>query len=146
MSSELEGLYQEVILDHSRRKLGQGDIAPYAHTHTEVSPTCGDEITVGVEIGADGTVDLRWSGRGCSISTASASVMAELLEGATDETVRESIDAFRTMMRSRGAGDAPELLGDAEVFQGVSRYIMRVKCAMLPWVALEAALAKASAD
>ncbi|KRA24321.1 nitrogen fixation protein NifU [Microbacterium sp. Root61] len=146
MSSELEGLYQEVILDHSRRKLGQGDIAPYAHTHTEVSPTCGDEITVGVEIGADGAVDLRWSGRGCSISTASASVMSELLEGATDETVRESIDAFRTMMRSRGAGEAPELLGDAEVFQGVSRYIMRVKCAMLPWVALEAALAKASAD
>lgn len=145
MSSELEGLYQEVILDHSRRKLGQGDIAPYAHTHTEVSPTCGDEITVGVEIGADGTVDLRWSGRGCSISTASASVMSELLEGASDETVRESIDAFRTMMRSRGAGEAPELLGDAEVFQGVSRYIMRVKCAMLPWVALEAALAKASA-
>jgi len=145
MSSELEGLYQEVILDHSRRKLGEGDITSFAHTHTEVSPTCGDEITVGVAVGADGTVDLRWSGRGCSISTASASVMSELLEGASDERVRESIDAFRTMMRSRGAGEAPELLGDAEVFQGVSRYIMRVKCAMLPWVALEAALAKASA-
>lgn len=145
MTSELEGLYQEVILDHSRRKVGQGDVSGYAHTHTEVSPTCGDEITVAVALSPDGALDLRWSGRGCSISTASASVMAELLEGAPEERARESIDAFRTMMRSKGAGEAPELLGDAEVFQGVSRYIMRVKCAMLPWVALEAAMAQASA-
>ncbi|WP_375385148.1 Fe-S cluster assembly sulfur transfer protein SufU [uncultured Microbacterium sp.] len=142
--SDLDGLYQEVILDHARRKVGRGDAASFVHQHTEVSPTCGDQMTVGVAVGDDGMIDLAWSGQGCSISTASASVMSELLEGATEEHAHESIDAFRSMMRSRGAEEAPEFLGDAEVFQGVSKYVMRVKCAMLPWVALEAALGAAS--
>lgn len=144
--SDLDGLYQEVILDHARRKVGQGDAASFAHRHTEVSPTCGDTMTIGVEVGADGTLRLAWSGQGCSISTASASVMSELLEGESEDVAYESIDAFRAMMRARGdAGEPPELLGDAEVFQGVAKYVMRIKCAMLPWVALEAALAHADA-
>ena len=114
MSGGLEGLYQEVILDHARRRVGAGSPEGWAHTHHEVNPTCGDEITVGAAVDGD-RVRLVWEGRGCSISTASASAMSELL-------------------------------GDAEVFQGVARYVMRVKCAMLPWVALEAALAHAEAS
>ncbi len=141
--SDLEGLYQDVILDHARRKVGQGDAASFVHQHTEVSPTCGDQMTIGVAVDGDGTIRLAWAGQGCSISTASASVMSELLEGATPQRARESIEAFRSMMRSRGAEEPPGFLGDAEVFQGVSKYVMRVKCAMLPWVALEAALGQA---
>lgn len=144
MSGGLEGLYQEVILDHARRRVGSGSVEGWAHTHHEVNPTCGDEITVGAVVD-DGHVKLVWDGRGCSISTASASAMSELLADASPADAHEAIDAFRMMMRSRGEGEAPELLGDAEVFQGVARYVMRVKCAMLPWVALEAALAQAEA-
>ncbi len=144
MSGGLEGLYQEVILDHAKRKVGAGSPEGWAHTHHEVNPTCGDEITVGASVDGD-HVTLVWEGRGCSISTASASAMSELLANASPADAHEAIDAFRTMMRSRGEGEPPELLGDAEVFQGVARYVMRVKCAMLPWVALEAALAQAEA-
>ena len=145
MSGGLEGLYQEVILDHARRKVGAGSPEGWAHTHHEVNPTCGDEITVGAAVDGD-RVRLVWEGRGCSISTASASAMSELLDGASPADAHEAIDAFRAMMRARGEGEPPELLGDAEVFQGVARYVMRVKCAMLPWVALEAALAHAEAS
>ena len=147
--SDLTGLYQELILDHSRRRLGDGELTEPHATHHELNPTCGDEITMGIRLDASGTVleAIGWTGDGCSISMASASALTELAAGAEIDRVRELIDGFRTMMRSQGAGDADEeLLGDAIAFHGVSKYVMRVKCAMLAWVALEACLATASAD
>jgi nitrogen fixation NifU-like protein len=147
--SDLTGLYQELILDHSRRRLGDGELAEPHATHHELNPTCGDEITMGIRLDASGTVleSIGWTGDGCSISMASASALTELAAGAEIDRVRELIDAFRTMMRSQGAGEADEeLLGDAIAFHGVSKYVMRVKCAMLAWVALEACLSTASAE
>lgn len=145
MSGDLDGLYQDVIMDHARRKVGAGDPSGHAHERLEVNPTCGDEVTVGVTV-EDGSLRLEWRGRGCAISTASASVMSELLEGRSPEEATALIVAFRDMMRSQGEGEPDETLGDAEVFHGVSRFVMRVKCAMLPWVALEGALADAGAS
>ncbi|GAA1744894.1 Fe-S cluster assembly sulfur transfer protein SufU [Microbacterium paludicola] len=145
MSAELEELYREVILDHSRNPQGKGDPTTAAHTHHELNPSCGDEITMGVTVGEDGRITrLVWDGQGCSISMASASVMADMLAEASKAEALERIEEFRTMLRSRGAGEPPESLEDAAAFQGVAKYVMRIKCAMLGWVALEACLNQAA--
>ncbi|MFF2371382.1 Fe-S cluster assembly sulfur transfer protein SufU [Agromyces sp. NPDC058110] len=146
--SDLSGLYQELILDHSKRRVGDGALADPQASHHELNPTCGDEITLGIRLDPTGTTveALGWEGDGCSISMASASALTELVVGADTAHVRELIDGFRTMLRSRGAGEPDEeLLGDAIAFHGVSKYVMRVKCAMLSWVALEACLVEAGA-
>ncbi len=143
--SDLENLYREVLLDHSKRPEGRGDPGGFAVTHHERNPSCGDEITLGMSIGPDGTIDaIVWDGQGCSISTASASVLTTLLEGEDPATAQEMIDEFRAMLRSPG-GEPPERLGDAAAFHGVARYVMRVKCAMLAWVAAEACLLQLTA-
>lgn len=145
--SGLDALYQEVILDHSKRPIGKGELAEIADTltasHHEFNPSCGDEITLSVAVSPEsGKIEsLAWEGQGCSISMASASVLSQLVrdESLTMEQAQERIDAFREMIQSRGEGEPDEdLLGDAVAFQGVSKFVMRVKCAMLAWVALEA--------
>lgn len=147
--SSLDDLYREIILDHSRRQLGMGldeptpDGAGLGSSH-QLNPTCGDEITLRAAV-VDGRVaQLRWEGRGCSISMASASVLSELAVGVDAEAFRELSNEFRTMMRTRDdTADHEETLGDAAAFAGVARYPMRVKCAMLAWVAAEHAVAEA---
>ncbi len=143
--SELEDLYREVILDHARRRVGEGEAKGLPFTHHELNPSCGDEITVGVEVAEGRIVHLAWQGQGCSISMSSASVLAELVSGAEITEATAQIGRFRELLRSRGDAEPPDELGDAAAFQGVARYVMRVKCAMLSWVALEACLAQAAA-
>jgi nitrogen fixation NifU-like protein len=141
MADALAGLYQEVILDHSKRKIGFGELARHDAEHFERNPTCGDEITLQVAVvpGTDRIDSLGWRGAGCSISMASASVLSEMAPGMTLSGLQETIGEFRGMLRSRGVGEPDiEVLGDAVAFQGVSKYVMRVKCAMLGWVAAEA--------
>ena len=139
--SDLGDLYREVILDHSRRPEGRGDVSVADVTHHELNPTCGDEITVGVSLAPDGRIrTLVWEGQGCSISTASASVMTGLGDGTTRDEALALVDEFRALMRGGGSVEPAESLGDAAAFEGVARLVTRVKCAMLPWVALEAAL------
>lgn len=154
MSGALDGLYQQVILDHARRRAGEGPLDPCDAAHFERNPTCGDELTMRIRLdGADGGLtrirELAWQGDGCSISMASASVLYDLAHGATVEETRQRIDAFRTMLRTRTGGEpdaaTEELLEDAVAFRGVAKFVMRVKCAMLAWVALEAALREAKA-
>jgi nitrogen fixation NifU-like protein len=144
-TADLQNLYQEVILDHSRRPHGFGLLPePDAHSH-QLNPTCGDEITL--ELHRDSATDVvtavRWEGHGCAISQASASLFSGLAEGLTTAEISTRIDSFREAMRSRGTIEPDEeLLGDAVALGGVSKYIARVKCAMLAWVAAEDALAK----
>lgn len=141
MTTALDSLYQQVILDHAKTRHGDGALPSADAEHFERNPTCGDEITVRVTLdAASGRIDqLRWQGAGCSISMASASVLSELAPGRTLDELRELVGEFRTMMRSRGAGEPDdEVLGDAVAFHGVSKFVMRVKCGMLAWVAAEA--------
>ncbi|GAA4265783.1 Fe-S cluster assembly sulfur transfer protein SufU [Frondihabitans peucedani] len=148
MADALAGLYQQVILDHARARTGDGPLPGADAEHFERNPTCGDEITVRIAVDeSTGTItSLAWEGDGCSISMASASVLAELAPGLTLPELAERTEAFRAMMRSKGAGDPDEeLLGDAVAFQGVSKFVMRVKCAMLSWVAAEACAAQVAA-
>jgi nitrogen fixation NifU-like protein len=142
-SDPLAGLYQQVILDHAKRRSGDHELKSADAEHYERNPTCGDEITVQLVLSPDGAVvdELAWHGAGCSISMASASVLSELAEGKPVAEVRSMIDSFRELMRSRGTLEPDEdVLGDAVAFQGVSKFVMRVKCAMLSWVAAEACL------
>lgn len=142
-AGDLGGLYQELILDHAKRRIGRGPLDDAHAAHHELNPTCGDEVTLRIRLVDDRIDAIAWEGSGCSISTASASVLSELAAGLTVAEAHERIDAFRAMMRSRGEGEPDEeLLGDGIAFHGVSKYVMRVKCAMLPWVALEADLAQ----
>ncbi|BDZ54572.1 Fe-S cluster assembly sulfur transfer protein SufU [Agromyces marinus] len=142
----LEGLYQQIILDHSKARHGDGPLEGADGEHHEFNPTCGDEITLRVRLdGARERIDVvAWQGDGCSISMASASVLTDLVAGRTVDEALGLAEEFRTMLRSKGEGEPDEdVLGDAIAFHGVSKYVMRIKCAMLSWVALEAAVAKA---
>ncbi|WP_127818820.1 Fe-S cluster assembly sulfur transfer protein SufU [Microbacterium sp. CPCC 204701] len=149
--SGLESLYQELILDHSKRPHGKGlgeDAGRVASSHQR-NPICGDEITLRVRVTDDGSQvsELTWDGAGCSISQASASMLASLVDeegGMPRAEASILIDGFREALRSRGelALDE-EVFGDAAALSGVSKFTARVKCAMLAWVAFEDALARA---
>jgi len=148
----MEQLYQQVILDHAKFPHGRGLGTPAGeHLHTgeshQVNPTCGDEVTLQVDVDGDGVVrDVRWEGQGCSISQASASVLHDLVVGADLDTVETLHGTFRALMQSRGAGledeAALESLGDGAAFTGVAKYPARVKCALLGWAALNDAIIK----
>jgi nitrogen fixation NifU-like protein len=146
MSTELEQLYQEVILDHSKHPHGRGLRGDTAASSHQINPTCGDEVTFELHLGADGRLaDGRWDGHGCAISQASASLLSVVVPGLSPAELRERIDGFRTALRSRGAiAPDEDLVGDAAALAGVSRYPARVKCAMLAWVAAEDALNRAA--
>ena len=148
--SGLESLYQELILDHSKRPKGKGLAEEEGRSATshQRNPICGDEITLRVRVGDDGAVrDVTWEGAGCSISQASASMLAALVaeeDGMPRAEASALIDGFRVALRSRG--EIPldeEVFGDAAALSGVSKFTARVKCAMLAWVAFEDALARA---
>jgi nitrogen fixation NifU-like protein len=142
--SDLQNLYQELILDHSRTPHGFGLREQIPAQSHQLNPTCGDEITLQVHRTADGSIEaIAWEGHGCAISQASASLLAELAEGLSVGDLEIRIAAFREAMRSRGKIEPDEdLLGDAAALGGVSKYVARVKCAMLAWVAAEDALSK----
>ena len=142
----LEGLYQEIILDHSRERHGAGPLQGADAEHHEYNPTCGDEITLRVKLDPahERIEQVAWEGDGCSISMASASVLTDLVQGRPIDEALATAEVFREMLRSKGEGEPDEeVLGDAIAFHGVAKYVMRIKCAMLGWVALEAAVAKA---
>jgi len=135
----LDDLYRETILDHYGHPRNKGVLEPADATREGVNPLCGDELRVAVRV-RDGIVeDVRFDGKGCSISQASASMMTEMVKGKRVEEVAGLIAAFKTMMR--GGEMPPEGLGDLEALQGVRKFPVRVKCATLVWITLEMALA-----
>ena len=148
--SSLESLYQQVILDHSRRRTGSGDTSGLEFTSFQVNPTCGDEVTLGVKVDGDGTVtDIIWDGDGCSISQAALSMMVEALEGAALEQLRRQFSNMEQMMHSRGSGTPEEVLdelGDSAALEGSSKFPNRIKCSLLGWYALRDAMAQAGFD
>jgi len=148
--SRLDALYQELILDHSKHPHGFGlapDEGATATSHQR-NPVCGDEITLRVRVDGDVIRDVTWEGAGCSISQASASMLAVLVDEAGGMPRAEAstlISSFREALRSRGETPLDEeTFGDAAALSGVSKFTARVKCAMLAWVALEDALERAS--
>ncbi len=140
----LESLYQDIILDHYKHPRGRALLPEPAGESHQVNPTCGDEVTVQVAVDADGALVVGYEGQGCSISQASASVMSEMVTGTAPAEAEAVRLAFVDLMRSKGEGEPDEdVLGDGVAFVGVSRYPARIKCALLPWMALQDAEAKA---
>ncbi|MFO7244164.1 MAG: SUF system NifU family Fe-S cluster assembly protein [Actinomycetes bacterium] len=147
--SDLERMYQQVILDHSREAHGRGlrDLASAAvgESH-QVNTTCGDEVTLRIGLDGDTVADLAWEGQGCSISQASVSVLNDLVVGESVERVDELFEAFKALMHNKGEPldeEREDLLGDATAFTGVGKYPARIKCALLGWMALRDSVAQA---
>ena len=146
MSTELEELYQEVILDHSRRPRNFGVLEkPDVLVHGD-NPACGDEIHLGVQFGADGHLqEVKFSGQGCAISQASASMMTMKLKGKSRAEATEMARTFHDLVTGE-ATEQSKSLGDLQLLQGVRKFPQRVKCAMLPWRAVEQALAQTAGE
>ena len=146
MIPEIEELYQEVILDHSRRPRNFGELPNAAVLVHGDNPACGDEIHLAVKFDDDGGLeDIKFTGRGCAISQASASLMTMKLKGKTRTEVTQMLHAFRELVTSEKS-EAPKALGDLRVMQGVRKFPQRVKCAMLAWRAVEQALEKRAGE
>jgi nitrogen fixation NifU-like protein len=144
MKGELRELYQEVIVDHSRRPRNHRPIADATHRGEGYNPLCGDRATIFLTV-QDGVIkDAAFEGSGCSISTASASMMTEALKGRTVDEAEALFQRFHGMVTgpSDEAGQHGSLaeLGKLAVFSGVCEFPARVKCASLPWHTFEAAL------
>jgi nitrogen fixation NifU-like protein len=146
MSTELEELYQTVILDHSRRPRNFGELEkPDVLVHGD-NPACGDEIHLGVRFGEDGKLqEIKFSGQGCAISQASASMMTLKLKGKSRQEAAEMTRTFHDLVTGEAAGQS-KLLGDLQLLQGVQKFPQRVKCAMLAWRAVEQALAQTAGE
>jgi nitrogen fixation NifU-like protein len=144
---DLRELYQEVILDHTKKPRNFGEL-PGADRRAEGhNPLCGDRTTVFLGMDGEKVADVRFKGAGCSISTASASMMTESVKGKTREEVDALFDRFHRLITSdptRAAQNAAPELGKLTVFSGVSEFPVRVKCASLAWHTLKAALAGAA--
>ena len=144
-------LYQEIILEHSKRPLHAGLREPFGAQVHHVNPTCGDEVTLRVQVSGEGpsavVADVSYEASGCSISTAATSVLADEVIGHSVGEALTSFTAMRRMLTSKGTdpGDEDEI-GDGVAFAGVSKYPARVKCALLGWMAFTDALTQAGVD
>ena len=140
MTSELEELYQQVILDHSRRPRNFGVMEEATVRVHGDNPSCGDEIDLTVKFGPDDNLEqIKFTGQGCAISQASASMMTMKLKGKSRALAMETLRAFRDLVGGQ-RDEGPSLLGDLRLLGGVRKFPQRVKCAMLAWRALEQAL------
>ena len=136
--NEFEQMYREVILDHFSHPRNKGAVEPADVVRDGANPLCGDEIRVSLRV-RDGVVeDVRFDGKGCSISQASASMMTEQVKGKPVDDALRVVESFKAMMHT---GDvAPGGLGDLEALQGVVKFPVRIKCATLAWNTLQQAL------
>ncbi len=142
MSSDLRDLYQEVILDHSKRPRNFHALGSASRKAEGYNPLCGDRETVYLDLEGDRLKDVAFQGSGCAISTASASIMTEIVKGKTRAETEALFQRFHDLITGKNgeAAGGPDL-GKLAVFSGVREYPVRVKCATLPWHTLKAALA-----
>ncbi|MGI8906670.1 MAG: Fe-S cluster assembly sulfur transfer protein SufU [Candidatus Sumerlaeaceae bacterium] len=142
MSADLRELYQEMILDHGRHPRNFGKPPHSSHTAEGYNPLCGDKCTVYLDVDDNGTVhDAHFSGNGCAISTASASLMTEAVKGKSAEETAAIFERFHDVVTGKTDDEqALEDIGRLAVLAGVSKFPVRIKCATLPWHTLQAAL------
>jgi len=143
--SDLRDLYQEVILDHTKHPRNFGPLGSATHRATGRNPLCGDQLVLMLDVHHDRVRDARFAGKGCAISTASASLLTEAVKGKTTAEVHSLFERFHDVVTAP-ADAKPDLegLGKLAALAGVREFPMRVKCASLAWHTLEAALAGAS--
>jgi nitrogen fixation NifU-like protein len=135
----LDDLYQELILDHYRKPRHRGEVAGASVAVDHNNPLCGDEIHLELLIEDGRVVGIGHTGQGCSISQASASMMSEVAADASVEDALAMVEHFRLMMHGKEEADE-DRLGDAIALEGVAKYPVRIKCALLGWMALKDAI------
>jgi nitrogen fixation NifU-like protein len=144
---QLQSMYQDIILDHYRNPHGRGLRDPFEAEVHHVNPTCGDEVTLRLHLDGDTIADVSYEGMGCSISQASVSAMYDLVIGKDVTEALGTGEQFMRLMQSKGdtavAEELEDDLEDAVAFAGVSKYPARVKCALMSWMALKDASARA---
>jgi nitrogen fixation NifU-like protein len=139
--TELQDLYRDVLIDYYRDSSHKGKlVSPDFHSHG-VNPVCGDEVELTMSRKGDVISEIRHIGRGCVISQASTAIMAEALEGQTLSRAQDLIDIFRKMLlQNAPAAMLPDELSEAAALEGVRKFPVRVKCAMLAWNTLKLGL------
>jgi nitrogen fixation protein NifU and related proteins len=147
MNDELRELYQQVILDHSRKPRNFGELHDCAvHVHGD-NPSCGDEVDLYVQFSDDGKIaDIKFSGQGCAISQASASMMTLKVKGKPRAEAESLAADFRSVVTGEGSVKNEDALGELQLLEGVQHFPQRVKCAMLAWRALEQAMQSGSGE
>jgi nitrogen fixation NifU-like protein len=137
--AELDSLYREVVLDHYRSPRGREALPSPDVQHDGFNPVCGDEVHVALDMDDGRVRSVQIRSRGCAISVASGSMLAEILPGMTREQVERLSEVFRRMIHGEDPPADLEL-GDLEALHGVAKFPVRVKCALLPWLTLKEAL------
>lgn len=138
MNSDLRELYQEIIVDHSKRPRNFHKLE-HGRSVEGFNPLCGDRLTVYLDVEGGKVKDVAFVGNGCAISTSSASVMTETVKGMDVEEARALFKRFHKLVTTGEGSDDADALGKLAVFAGVCEFPSRVKCATLPWHTLEAA-------
>ena len=150
-ASDLSDLYQEILLEHNRRPRNYRTLDDATHQADGYNPLCGDQISLqlkvgaGAKQGAEQVADVAFQGHGCAISRASASLLTQAVKGASPADAMAMFDEFHRMLTEPDAEVDYDLLGDLEMLGGVIAYPTRIKCAILPWHTLKAALDGAGA-
>ncbi len=142
MASDLGDLYQEILLEHNRRPRNFRAVDGATHQADGFNPLCGDQISLQLKVVADTGVvsDVGFQGHGCAISRASASLLTQAVKGVAESEIEALFDEFHRMMTEPDADLNLDLLGDLEMLSGVIAYPTRIKCAILAWHTLKAAL------
>lgn len=136
----LDDLYQELLLDHFKSPRCQGTLIEPSASSSLRNPLCGDKVDLALKV-RDGTIEqIAFTGQGCSISQASASMMTSLLRGQSLSAARDRLAEFQALMRGEGADGDLSALGDAAALAGVRRFSARIRCALLAWEALDQCL------
>jgi len=140
VTSDLRELYQSVILDHYKKPRNFRALEDADHSAEGFNPLCGDRVSVYLKLEGDVVKDVSFVGSGCAICSASASMMTESLKGKTRAEVEALFRRFHELLTGSEEAPAGPALGKLEVFGGVREFPARVKCAILPWHTLRAAL------
>lgn len=140
MKYQLNDLYQQVILEHSKRPRFKGLEKTGYKVLRLKNPVCGDDVTVECRLNQDATLTVHHQGSGCSICCASASVMCELSNKKTTDEVKKYIITFYKLIKGEINQEEAEILEDGVAFSNVHNFPPRIKCATLPWLALESIL------
>ncbi|HTD89857.1 MAG TPA: SUF system NifU family Fe-S cluster assembly protein [Burkholderiales bacterium] len=139
--ADSRNLYQEVILDHNKKPRNWGALADATHKSEGLNPLCGDHIYLSLKLGGENIDAIQFEGESCAICKASASMMTAVVKGKSRRDAEQMVDEFRDMATGKlDTSSSPHHLGRLTVFAGVRDLPTRVKCAILPWHTLHAAL------
>jgi nitrogen fixation NifU-like protein len=138
---DMNDLYEAIILDHYRSPRNTAPLEAPDIALDVNNPFCGDEFHIQLKVENDSVAQVGITGRGCAISQASASLLAELVEGKSSDEVRSAVGSLRRLLKGEEVTEEErDILGDIEALEGVRKFPVRIKCALLSWVGLDDAL------